>query len=155
VALCPARAEDAEDVKKKLFEAKKTYDGEAQKFRKSIADFLDKREEEARKTGNKKLLDQTKAERTAFEKQGELPEVFPMTTHAQMKAARANLDKAYTTAVKYYVRAKDDSTAEALEKEQQKFFVDSALLFGKRTYVATLRAFNVIALENRENKFEK
>ena len=77
VGLCPARADDADAVKEKLFQAKKAYDGETQKFRAAVAELLDKREEDARKAGNKKLVDQVKGEREKFEKGGELPASVP------------------------------------------------------------------------------
>jgi hypothetical protein len=74
---CPSRADDAEMVKEKLFQAKKDYDAEVQRFKKAITDWLDKREEDARKVGNKKVVDQVKTEQTAFEKSGELPQMIP------------------------------------------------------------------------------
>jgi hypothetical protein len=148
LALGPARADDVESVRQKLFEAKKAYDGETQKFRKASADWFDKREEEARVSGNKKLVDQVKAERAAFEKDGETPQAFPVALHAQMRVARDTLDKAYGVAIKDYVRLKADAAAEATEKEQQKLVVESALAFGKRTYVGSLRATNVKVWNN-------
>jgi hypothetical protein len=148
LALGAARADDVEGVRQKLFEAKKAYDGEVQKFRKASADWFDKREEEARASGNKKLVDQVKAERAAFEKEGETPQSYPVALHAQMRAARDTLDKAYGVAVKDYVRLKADAAAEAAEKERQKIVVESALAFGKRTYVGSLRATNVKVWNN-------
>jgi len=138
-----ARADDAEMVKEKLFQAKKAYDAEVQKFRKSVADHLDKREDDARKTGNKKLVDQVKAERERFEKSGELPTTCPQTLLTQMAAARGALDKAYTAAVKEFVKIKEDAAAEATEKEQLKHATEAALLFGKRTSLAVLKPTEV------------
>ena len=62
VGLSAARADDVEAVKDKLFQAKKEYDAEVQKFKKAITYLLDKREDDARKAGKKKLVDQIKAE---------------------------------------------------------------------------------------------
>jgi hypothetical protein len=104
LVVCPARADDTEGVKKRLDAAKRAYDDEAEKFKKAIAEYLDKREDGARKAGNKKLVDQVKAEQKAFEKQGELPAVYPVALQAQMKTARTALDRAYTAAVKDYLR---------------------------------------------------
>ncbi len=140
-----ARADDADAVKERLFQAKKGYDAEAQKFRQAVGDLLDKREEAARKAGSKKQLDQVKAERTAFEKEGELPTAVPAPTKQQLGAARAKLEKAYATAVKDYVKLKEDAAAAAVEKEQQKFAIASALQLGKRTYLVTLKHFDVKA----------
>jgi len=143
VGLSPARADDAEAVKEKLFQAKKDYDAEVQKFKKAITEVLDKREEDARKTGNKKAVDQAKTERTAFEKTGELPVVVPTALNKQMNTARTKLDKAYATAVKEYLRLKQDDAAGVTEKEQQEFQLSSAVAFGKRTYLVALPHFDL------------
>ncbi len=141
--LCSAQADDADAVKEKLFQAKKTYDTETQKFRQAVAEVLDKREADARKTGNKKGVDQAKAERKAFEETGELPMTVPLAVLKSMVTARANLDRAYAAAVKEYVKLKEDSAAEAAEKEQAKFAIDAAFLFGRRTFLSTLKPSDV------------
>jgi hypothetical protein len=141
--LCPARADDADMVKEKLFQAKKDYDAEVQRFKKAITDHLDKREGDARKAGNKKLVDQIKAERDAFEKTGESPQMVPSSIREPVAAARSKLDKAYTTAIKEYVRLKLDDAAGATEKEQGEFKLSSAFLFGKRAYLVSLKHFDV------------
>lgn len=138
VTLSARAADDADAVKERLFKAKKGYDAETQKFRKAVGDFLDKREDDARKAGNKKVVDQAKAERVAFEKAGDMPAALPPAVVKPMTAARAALDKAYTAAVKDYVKLKEDAAAEATEKEQQRFALDATLQFGKRTYLVTL-----------------
>jgi hypothetical protein len=122
--LCSARADEAEDVKEKLSQAKKTYDDEVQKFNKAVADLLDKREDDARQAGNKKLVAQIKAERVVFYKDGTPPVPLPTALRQQITAARANLDKAYTASVKAYIRLKMDAAAEAVEKEQKEFAAD-------------------------------
>jgi hypothetical protein len=148
IALGPARADDAEGVKKKLADAKKTYTNEAEKAKKAIGELLDKREAEARKAGNKKLLDQVKAERTAFEEQNELPADCPKALLTRMKTARTNLDAAFAAAVKSFVRLKDDAAAAATEQEQQLFLLASAFSFGKRTYLVTLNHSDVLPDNN-------
>jgi|SRR5579883_179916 len=145
--LCPARADNVETVKEKLYQAKKEYDGEARKFRKTVGDWFDKRDTEARNGGNKKLVDQVKTERETFEKSGGLPPKFPSMLQEQIKSARVKLERAYTTAIKVYVQAKEDKLAEATEQEQQKFVVDSALSFGKRTYLTQLKPFDLQVLD--------
>jgi NPCBM/NEW2 domain len=143
LGLCSAGAKDAEAVKEKLFQAKKDYDGEVQKFKKAVTDLLDKREDEARKAGNKKAVDEIKAERKAFEMSGEHPALCPSALIQQMNVARANLDKAYTTALKEYLKIKEDTAAEAIDKEQQAFQLSSAIAFGRRTYLVTLKHYDV------------
>jgi hypothetical protein len=146
--LCSARADDVDTVKEKLFQTKKDYDAEVQKFKKAVSEMLDKREEDARKAGNKKLLDQVKAEREAFDKSGESPPTIPNTIREPLTAARTKVDKAYAAAIKEYVRLKQDDAASATEKEQQESQVSSAILFGKRTFLTTLKHFDVKVWDN-------
>jgi hypothetical protein len=148
IGLCPARADDAEMVKDKLFQAKKDYDAEVQKFKKAIAETLDKREDDARKAGNKKLVDQIKAERDVFEMTGEIPQMVPGAIREAITAARTKLDKAYSSAFKEYLRLKMDDAAGTTEKEQAEFNLSSALLFGKRLYLVTLKHFDVKVWNN-------
>jgi hypothetical protein len=144
----PARGDDAESVKKRLAEAKKVYTDKAEKFRKAVTEHLDKREADARKAGNKKLLDQTKAERTALEDRGELPPGCPPALLTQMRTARADLNAAFAAAVKGYLLLKDDTAAEATEQEQQQFALNAALLFGKKTYLVALQHYDVKAFRD-------
>ncbi|HEV3438789.1 MAG TPA: hypothetical protein VG122_15595 [Gemmata sp.] len=132
VGISAARADDVEAVKDKLFQAKKDYDAQLQKFKKAITETLDKHEEDARKAGNKKIVDQIKTEREAFEKSGELPPILPTTTRDIAIAARTKLDKAYTIAAKEYLRLKMDDAVEATEKERKEFLVISSQLLGKK-----------------------
>lgn len=123
LVLCSARADQAEEAKEKLYQAKKAFDAEMLKFKKEVTDHLDKREDEARKSSNKKLVDQVKADREAFNKEGTLPATLPAALKDQIVAARTNLDLAYTAAIKTHVRLKEDAAAaaEAVEREQQEF----------------------------------
>ncbi len=148
VGLCPARADDADAVKEKLFQAKKTFDAETQKFRQAVGDLLDKREEAARKAGSKKQLDQVKAERTAFEATGDLPAMLPPAVLKTLTAARTNLDKAYQGGVRDYIRLKQDAAADAVEKERQAFLFTSVFISGKRTPLTTLKPFDIKAWNN-------
>jgi dsDNA-binding SOS-regulon protein len=145
--LCPVRADDAEAVKEKLFQAKKDYGAEVQKFKKAITDLLDKREENARNKGDKKVLDQIKAERDAFEKTGEMPQIVPSSIREPLRSARIKLNTAYSLAVKDLVRLKMDDAASATEKEQQEF-LSSALAFGKKTFLVTLKHYDVKVLND-------
>ena len=140
---CSARAADVDDVKEKLFQAKKEYDGEVRKFRTAVTEALDKREEAARKAGDKKAVDLVKADRERYEKSGELPRDTSKALLTQVGTARGKLDKAFAAAVKDLVKLKEDTAAEAVEKEQAKFQTDAAVQFGKRTNLAGLKALDV------------
>lgn len=143
LAVCSARAADVDDVKEKLFEAKKEYDAETRKFRTAVNESLDKREDAARKAGDKKAVDQVKTDRERYEKSGELPRDTSKALLTQIGAARAKLDKAFATAVKDLIRMKEDTAAEAVEKEYGKFQTDAAIQFGKRTNLSVVKAFDV------------
>lgn len=143
LVVCSARADEVGDIKEKLFEAKKEYDGETRKFRSAVTEALDKREEAARKAGDKKAVDQVKTERERYDKSGELPRDTSKALLTQVGAARSKLDKAFATAVKDLIKLKEDTAAEAVEKEQTKFQTDAAVQFGKRTNLAALKAFDV------------
>jgi hypothetical protein len=143
--LCPARADDVEMLKEKLFQAKKDYDSHLQKFKKAVADLLDKREADARKAGNKKLLDQIKAEREAFKKTGEPPLTIPNAILNPLTAAMTKVDKAYSAAIKEYVRLKMDDAANTAEKGQEEFKLSSLVTIRKRAYLVTLKEFDLKA----------
>ena len=157
LGLSSARANDAEAVKEKLFQAKKEYDGEVSKYKKAVGEWLDKHEDEARKAGNKKLVDQYKAERDAFEKNGDPPQPIPDALVDAMRAVRLKLDMAYTAVFKDYLVLKKDEAADAIDKEQQEFRLSSALQFGKRYYLGKMKSFDVrVHLDiKKEYVFEK
>jgi hypothetical protein len=71
--------------------------------------------------GNKRLVDQIKAEREEFAKKLELPQQAPAALTAQPKVARARLESAYEVAVKDYTKAKNDERADSVEKELAEF----------------------------------
>nr|WP_020472999.1 NPCBM/NEW2 domain-containing protein [Zavarzinella formosa] len=147
-----ARADEADDVKEKLAQAKRVYDNELRDFKKAVADLFDKREETIRKSGDKKALDELKAQRKGFDDLGEAPPTLPMKVKTELATARTVLDKAYQTAIKDCIRLKLDSDAEKVEKERDQFLLASACLVGKRTYLTTLKPFDI---KTWNNVFEK
>jgi hypothetical protein len=68
----------------------KAYQADMAKFRQAVKVYLDKREDFARQNGNKKLVDEIKADRKAFEDRGELPKTMP----AALKRTQMDLDAA-------------------------------------------------------------
>lgn len=126
VLLSAAGVDDADQVREKLVKAKADYEAEMAKYRKEGAAWFDKREEAARKDGNKKLVDQIKVERTAFEEKGNLPKVenvlkgdaTDLARLSKQKAmAQTGLVKAYEFAIRDYTKANKDKEAAAVEKE--------------------------------------
>jgi hypothetical protein len=121
VAVCLSQADDRDPVKEKLFAAKVAYDGEMRQYRTQAGDWFDKREETARKDGNKKLVDQIKAERKAFDEDGELPKGAPADIQQKPALAKKALEAAYAEAVKDYTKAKKDVEAAAVEEAWKAF----------------------------------
>ena len=68
------------------------YTADLEKYRKAVADYLDKREDMARQQGDKKTVDQVKADRKAFEEKGDLPFSAPLAVkQLQVVARKAKL----------------------------------------------------------------
>ncbi len=114
--VCVAFADDKDPIKEKLIAAKEAYNAELQHYRKDIGEWFDKREEAARKDGNKKLVDQLKAERGAFEESGELPKTMPASMRQRPAVAKKSLEAAHELAVKEYTKIKKDAEAAAVEE---------------------------------------
>jgi len=70
---------------------------------------------------NKKLLDQIKAERTAFQETADLPRTAPGELKRKLAPARSALESAYTAAVREYTKASKDDMANAVERELEQF----------------------------------
>ncbi|QJW93506.1 hypothetical protein [Frigoriglobus tundricola] len=115
--VCVALADDADPVKEKLFAAKQAYDAEMKVFLKQAEEWFDKRDEAARKDGNKKMVEQIKEERAGFDVSGDLPKAAPAALKQKSLLAKKALEAAYAQAVKDYVRAKKDAEAAAVEQE--------------------------------------
>ena len=108
-------ADDQDPIKTKLLAAKMTYDNELEQYHKQAVDWFDKREATARKDGDKKLLDQVKAERKAFDEDDLLPKSAPPALKQKPAQARKAMDAAYAEAVKAYTKAKKDDEAASVE----------------------------------------
>lgn len=111
----PAVGQDA--TQKELDRAKATYATEKEAYRSSILDAFAKREDAARKSGDKKLIDQIKAERDAFENWHAVPSNVLPAVNKRRASSRTRMEASYNTAIKAYVRSKNDDAAAALEKE--------------------------------------
>lgn len=125
LSAAPAFAGD-DPVREKLDAARDGYKGDLEKVRNSITSWFDKREADARREGNKKLVDQVKAERQAFALRGEVPEPLPAGLKAMPKVARSKLEAAYETAIREYTKLHKDDLAAAVEKELKELAKDDA-----------------------------
>lgn len=111
LAMVATTRADDDPIKTKLEGARKDYDSKVEKYNKAINDWLDKKEETARKAGNKATVDQIKTQRESFQDTGMLltnppPDVQKILTDAQ-KAYEATL----VAGVKDYTKAKKDAEA--------------------------------------------
>lgn len=116
-----ARARDDDPILAKLDKAKTTYTLELVKYQTEVNASFDKREEAARKAGDKKAVDAIKVERKAFEERGDFPAAAPKATKQRFTTARAAMEKAYAATVKEYTMAKKDEAAAAVEQELAAF----------------------------------
>jgi hypothetical protein len=117
---CAALAQDKDPVKEKLAAAKAAYDGELQQFRKAVGEWLDKREADARKDGDRKVVEQVKEERKAFEA-GELPKGAPAAIQQKPAQAKKAMESAYAEALQAYTKANRDDAAAVVLEEWQAF----------------------------------
>jgi hypothetical protein len=112
---------DDDDPKEKIFKAKEAYTAEITKLRAEVIAGFDKREEKARNKGDKKLVDEIKFNRVAFDEAEEWPADMPTELRSRLTKARAQVEAAYLTAIKDYTKAKKDDDAAVMEKDLTEF----------------------------------
>lgn len=117
LAVAPLARPDDDPIRARLDKAKGAYETASDRLRKEATAWFDRREDLARKDGNKKALDEVKAERQAFVTAGTLPSTVPVKLKQGYESAAGALTAAYERAVKEYTKAKQDEEAEAVEKE--------------------------------------
>jgi hypothetical protein len=125
--LTPALRSADDSIGAKLERARAAYRREIAKNFADVAASFDRREETARKYGNKKLLDEIKAERQAFDLQGKLPPSVSAALKTRIAGTCSTMHAAYQTAIREYIRAKQDEAAAAVEKELQYFLAANPL----------------------------
>lgn len=114
-------AADDDSVKTKLDAAKKEYETKLVKFKEAANAWFDKREEAARKNGDKPLVDQIKLMRQQYADTGLLPVVPPLEMRKLQTGAQTAYEAALVTAVKDYTKAKKDDEAEVVTKLLKEF----------------------------------
>lgn len=116
-----ALSADEDAVAKKLQAAKDDYDAKIEKAEAAVVKWFDKREDAARKSGDKKALDQIKADRSAFEEYSTLPGTAPADLRKQFTGARTAYEAALLAAIKDFTKLKRDEDAAAIEKTLRDF----------------------------------
>ena len=112
---------DEDLIRVKLDADKLVFASDMDKVNKSINDLFDLREANARKTGDKKVIDQLKIDRSAFADKGELPLSLPMAIRQKYANVKATMETAYTRAVREYTKAKKDEDAAIVQLELEAF----------------------------------
>lgn len=108
-----------DSIKAKLDKAKAAYELDVEKARKAAIEFFDKKEETARKTGNKSIVDQVRSERDTFDRTGELSKAVPDAIKVKFATANSTVENAYLQAIKEYTKAGQDNDAAAIETEMK------------------------------------
>jgi hypothetical protein len=110
-----------DDPKENIFKAKAAYTAEIAKLRSEVNAGFDKKEEKARNKGDKKLVDEIKFHRAAFDEAEEWPADMPAELRTRLTKARTQVEAVYVTAIKECTKAKKDDEAAAMEKDLSEF----------------------------------
>ncbi|HEY4260807.1 MAG TPA: FKBP-type peptidyl-prolyl cis-trans isomerase [Schlesneria sp.] len=113
-------SEENDPILDKLTKAKATYQTDLEKYHASVGAYFDKREEIARKNGDKKTVDQIKSDRQEFDDEGN-PAKLPAALKSQLTSARSAMEIAYKTAIREYVKTKQDDKSAGVEEELATF----------------------------------
>jgi len=112
----------AEDpVAQALDEAKWEYLRSLDAAQTEILAWFDRREQGARKHGNKSLVDQIRVQRGTFEARLELPATAPASLRNRQQNAESSMRAAYVLAIKEFTRIGNDPEAAAMERELATF----------------------------------
>jgi hypothetical protein len=118
----PALAWADDSISAALNQEKAAYQATLDKIDGELVALLQRREDAARKGGDRKLLDQILTERDAFNTEGKWPTVIPtQDLKGQLQAARQKMEAAYGLAIENYTQANKDDLSKAVEGELQDF----------------------------------
>ena len=129
--------EKVDPVATQLENARQKYKKEWDQFEKSVKDLLEKKEEAARKAGNKLALDIVQAERKGFEDDAVIPTFAPPAIVRKQSLIRADLERAYNGAIKDYIKKRDDDEAKKVEEELKGFRNAPKIVATRRELVGT------------------
>jgi uncharacterized protein (TIGR03067 family) len=119
------KADSGKLIKTKLDRVKSEYESDLKKLQTKMLTALDRKESDARKDGNKKLVDQIESERKALEELQLLPVSIPTREYeVGIGKARQEMKAAYGVAIKDYTRQRLDTEASSAEKELNLFLAD-------------------------------
>lgn len=156
---------------KELERTRANYEKEKEAFKSAALEAYDRKEELARKAGDKKVIDQIKAERNAVENCHAIATNVPPAVLKRKMLAQSKVETAFNAAIKASVRAKNDELATSLTRELQEFrgndwphldldsitIVGDAFQLGKAGKVSTKEEFSgpleivVVAKTEKDN----
>ena len=116
-----AASADGDAVAKKLQAAKDDYDAKIEKAEAAVVKWFDKREDAARRAGDKRALDQIKADREMYAEFGVLSSAAPTDLRKQFTGARTAYEAALLAGIKDFTKLKRDDDATAVETALREF----------------------------------
>jgi hypothetical protein len=113
---------DESSPKLRLNNARAAFEAEVERLNQGMISLLEKREELARKDGNKKLSEELKLEKELFANTGELPKTVPTSNYIKgLKSNRMKMIAEYDIAVKELTKKGFDKEARTVEGEKEMF----------------------------------
>lgn len=113
--------ETADPIATQLDRARQKYAKDYEQFEKSVNDLFGKKEDAARKGGNKQVLDGLRVERKSFDDDQVVPSFAPPSYAKKQAAIRSDFERAYNAAIKDYVKKRADDDAKKIEDELKEF----------------------------------
>ncbi|HEX3357171.1 MAG TPA: hypothetical protein VHS31_09385 [Tepidisphaeraceae bacterium] len=105
-----------------LNQEKSAYQTTLDKVDNDMLAVLQRREDAARKGGDRKLLDQILAERDALNAEGKWPALIPtQDLKAQLQVARQKMEAAYARAIENYAQANNDDASKTTQDDFEDF----------------------------------
>ncbi|QJW93273.1 hypothetical protein [Frigoriglobus tundricola] len=111
-----ALAAQDDTAQTRIATARAEYESKVDRYQAAVAKWFDKREGDARTTGDRKAVELVKAERAVYSETGALPNGAPDEVRKQLTTARAEFEAAMALAIKDFIRAKKDEDAAVAEQ---------------------------------------
>ena len=126
------KVDPATFIAAKLDKARSEYESDLKRLRTKMLAALERKEADARKEGNKKLVDQIEAERNTLDELQLLPQsISTREFEVEIGRARTEMKTAYNTAIKEFTRQRLDVQANNVEKELTLFLAEEFNLQGR------------------------
>ena len=134
---CCVAQETVDPIATQLDRARQKYAKDYEQFEKSVNDLVEKKEDAARRVGNKQVLDGLEVERKSFDEDQVVPSFAPPSYAKKQAAIRSDLERAYNTAIKDYIKKREDDEAKKIEAEMKEFRNAPKVVAIRRTLLGT------------------